>query len=106
MPGLLRYQTQANKCKVFLKVNPLSVRIAVMSRLTPVPRLLLIIVPALWIVAIAILSVQNATLVSIQFLTLRSVALPFGVILSFGVAGGMLVAAALLMLLNTRQNRR
>ena len=67
-------------------------------------KLLLITVPALWIVAIAILSVQNATPVSLKFLGMQSVELPVGVILSFGVAGGMLVTTALLLLL--RRQRR
>jgi uncharacterized integral membrane protein len=66
-------------------------------------RLLLVLLPALWVVAIAIVAVQNATPVSIHFLGLRSVELPFGVVLSFGVAGGMLLAALLLVLLGSRQ---
>lgn len=53
---------------------------------------------ALWVVAIAILSVQNATPVSIRFLAFRSVPLPFGVVLSIGAAGGMLLTAAVLSL--------
>lgn len=61
-------------------------------------KLLLVILPAGWIVAIAILSVQNATPVAVQFLGLQSVELPFGVMLSLGVAGGMLVTTLLLVL--------
>lgn len=61
-------------------------------------KLLLVILPAIWIVAIAILSVQNATPVAIQFLGLQSITLPFGVVLSFCVAGGMLATIVLLWL--------
>lgn len=66
-------------------------------------RLLLVLVPALWVVAIAIVSVQNATPVSVQFLTFRSVELPVGVLLSFGVAGGMAITAVFLQLWGLRQ---
>ncbi|MEM0978726.1 MAG: hypothetical protein AAGH78_00495 [Cyanobacteria bacterium P01_H01_bin.58] len=59
-------------------------------------QLTLTTISALWIVAIAIIAVQNATPVAIQFLTFQSVALPFGVVLSFCVALGMLTTAALL----------
>lgn len=62
-------------------------------------RLLLVLIPALWIVAIAILSVQNATPIAIQFLTFRSIEIPFGVALSFCIAGGMVATALLLVLL-------
>jgi uncharacterized integral membrane protein len=67
-------------------------------------RLLLVLLPALWVIAIAIISVQNATPVSLRFLAFQSVALPFGVVLSFGIAGGMVVTALLLVLLG--QQRR
>lgn len=60
-------------------------------------KLLLVLIPAIWVVAIAILSVQNATPVAVQFLTFRSVELPVGVVLSFGVAGGMVITALLLL---------
>lgn len=66
-------------------------------------RFLLVLVPALWVVAIAIVSVQNATPVSVQFLTFHSVELPVGVLLSFGVAGGMAITAVLLQLWGLRQ---
>jgi uncharacterized integral membrane protein len=62
-------------------------------------RLLLVLIPALWIVAIAILAVQNATPIAIQFLMFRSIEIPFGVALSFCVAGGMVATALLLVLL-------
>jgi uncharacterized integral membrane protein len=66
-------------------------------------RSLLILIPAVWVVAIAFISVQNATPVSVVFLAARSVALPFGVILGFCVAGGMIVTALLLALFSRRQ---
>ncbi|MGF1522399.1 MAG: lipopolysaccharide assembly protein LapA domain-containing protein [Leptolyngbyaceae cyanobacterium] len=66
-------------------------------------KLLLVPLSALWIVAIAILSVQNATPISVRFLMFRSVQLPFGVVLSFCVAGGMLITALLLGLLGRRR---
>jgi uncharacterized integral membrane protein len=67
------------------------------------PRLLLVLIPAVWVVAIAIVSVQNATPVAIKFLTFQSVELPFGVILSFCVAGGMVLTALLILLLGSRK---
>jgi uncharacterized integral membrane protein len=68
---------------------------------TPMQRLFLVLIPALWVIAIAILSVQNATPVSIQFLTLRSVEMPFGVVLGFCVAGGMIATVLLVLLLGS-----
>ncbi len=62
-------------------------------------RLMLALVPALWGVAIAIIAVQNATPVSIQLLNLQSIAIPFGVLLAFCVAAGMLAAAIVLLVL-------
>lgn len=51
-----------------------------------------------WIAAIAILSVQNATAVAIQFLWFRTIELPLGVILAFGVSAGLLGVAVLRLL--------
>ncbi len=68
-------------------------------------RWILIGIPALWVLAIAIIAVQNATPIALQFLTFQSVALPFGVILSFGVVVGML-GTALLLALPSGSNRR
>ncbi|MEM9482584.1 MAG: DUF1049 domain-containing protein [Cyanobacteria bacterium P01_F01_bin.116] len=62
-------------------------------------KFLLVVIPAFLLVAIAILSVQNATPVSIQFLAFRSVPLPFGLWLGFGLATGMVGAACLLTFL-------
>ncbi|MGG6240037.1 lipopolysaccharide assembly protein LapA domain-containing protein [Nodosilinea sp. AN01ver1] len=62
-------------------------------------RLLLALVPAIWIVAIAIIAVQNATSVSFRLLNLQSIEMPFGVLLAFCVAAGMLLAALVLLVL-------
>ena len=69
-------------------------------------KFLLVVIPAVWIVAIAILSVQNATPVAVQFLGLKSVELPLGVVLSFCAAGGMLIAAGLVLLLRSQISRQ
>ncbi|MGF1461012.1 MAG: hypothetical protein ACFBSG_18535 [Leptolyngbyaceae cyanobacterium] len=60
------------------------------------PKLFIVTISAVWIVAIAILSVQNATPVAVRFLGLKSVELPIGIVLSFGVAGGLVATAILL----------
>lgn len=62
-------------------------------------RLVLTVIPALWVVVVAIVAVQNATPVSLRLLTLQSIDIPFGVLLAFGVAGGMVAAALGLWLL-------
>ena len=62
-------------------------------------RFMFALVPAVWVIAIAIIAVQNATPVSIQLLTLQSIAIPFGVLLAFCVAAGMLAAALVLLVL-------
>ncbi len=61
-------------------------------------KFLLVLIPAFWVVAIAILSVQNAEPVALTFLAFRSVALPFGLWLGFGLAIGMVGMASLLTL--------
>lgn len=61
-------------------------------------RFLFALIPALWIGAIAIVAVQNATPVSLQLFTLHSVAMPLGVLLAFGAAGGMVATAAIVLL--------
>jgi uncharacterized integral membrane protein len=48
---------------------------------------------AIWVVAIAIIAVQNATPVSLQFFVFRSIELPFGLMLAFSAAAGMLALA-------------
>ncbi|MBD2428990.1 hypothetical protein [Phormidium sp. FACHB-1136] len=69
-------------------------------------RPLLAIIPALWVATIAIVAVQNATPVSIRLLTLQSIDIPFGVLLAFGVAGGMVAAAVGLALLRLAPAKR
>jgi uncharacterized integral membrane protein len=69
-------------------------------------RLLLALIPALWVVVIAIIAVQNATPVSLRLLTLQSIEIPFGVLLAFGVAGGMVAAAIALMVLGGNPLKR
>jgi uncharacterized integral membrane protein len=63
---------------------------------------LLAVIPAVLVVTIAILSVQNATPVALSFLAWRSVALPFGIWLGFGLALGMVGAALALTLFTER----
>ncbi len=55
------------------------------------------VIPAVWVVAIAIIAVQNATPVSLRLLNLQSIEIPFGVLLAFGAAGGMLGTAVVLV---------
>jgi uncharacterized integral membrane protein len=62
-------------------------------------RVLLAVIPAIWVVATAIIAVQNATPVSIRLLNLQSIDIPFGVLLAFFAAGGMLATALLLVVL-------
>ena len=69
-------------------------------------RPLLAIIPALWVAAMAIVAVQNATPVSLRLLTFQSIDIPFGVLLAFGVAGGMVAAAIGLWLLALAPARR
>jgi uncharacterized integral membrane protein len=57
------------------------------------------VIPAVWVIAIAIIAVQNATPVSVRLLNLQSIEIPFGVLLAFCAAGGMLGAALLLVAL-------
>lgn len=57
------------------------------------------VIPAVWVIAIAIIAVQNATPVSVRLLNLQSIEIPFGVLLAFCAAGGMLGTALLLVAL-------
>jgi uncharacterized integral membrane protein len=59
-------------------------------------KFLLALIPAVVVVGVSIISVQNATPVSITFLAFRSVALPFGIWMGFGLAAGMIGTAAIL----------
>ena len=62
--------------------------------------LLIFTIPALWILAIALLSVQNASLVSLKFLMLRSIDLPWGLVLAGGVGIGFAIGGCLPLLGN------
>jgi uncharacterized integral membrane protein len=62
-------------------------------------RLVLALVPAVWVVAIAIMAIQNATPVSVRLITLQSIEIPFGVLLAFCAAAGMVAAALVLLVL-------
>lgn len=59
-------------------------------------KLLVALIPALWVALIAIVSVQNATPISLQFLGLRSIEIPFGVVLALFAAASMVLTALLL----------
>ncbi len=51
------------------------------------------LIVAAWVVAIAIIAVQNADSVSFRFLTIQTIELPFGLVLAFGVALGIVSIA-------------
>ncbi|MEA5578552.1 DUF1049 domain-containing protein [Anabaena sp. UHCC 0451] len=53
------------------------------------------IVIAGWVLAIALISVQNATPVSLRFLVFQSIQIPFGLMLAFWVAVGLIGMAIL-----------
>lgn len=48
---------------------------------------------AAWMVSLSVLSIQNITPVSLKFLTFESIKLPFGILLSFSAATGVLLGA-------------
>jgi uncharacterized integral membrane protein len=56
---------------------------------------LILLIIAVWVVAIALISVQNATPVSLKFLVFQSIQIPFGLMLAFAVAVGLLSVAIL-----------
>lgn len=58
---------------------------------------------ALWLVAIATVSIQNVDSVSLQFLGLRSVALPFGILLAASVGIGAMATTVLSRLVLPRR---
>lgn len=62
-------------------------------------KLFIALIPALWVVIMAIVSVQNATPVSLRFFWAESVEMPFGVVLGFSFAIGMVVTTAIMLLL-------
>lgn len=58
-----------------------------------IANLLLAAVLAGWLIFVATLSIQNITPVSLKFFTLRSVEIPFGVLLTFSVGAGLGIGA-------------
>ena len=60
-----------------------------------VANFLILLIIAVWVVAIALISVQNATPVSLKFLVFQSIQIPFGLMLAFSVAVGLLGTAVL-----------
>ncbi|NDJ18318.1 LapA family protein [Myxacorys almedinensis] len=54
-----------------------------------------------WVAAIALISVQNAAPVSFRFLTFQTIELPFGLVLAFSTALGMIGAAIVQPLLGS-----
>ncbi|MEA5616735.1 LapA family protein [Cronbergia sp. UHCC 0137] len=53
------------------------------------------VVIAVWVIAIAIISVQNATPVSLRFLIFQSIQIPFGLVLAFAAAVGLVGTSVL-----------
>jgi uncharacterized integral membrane protein len=71
---------------------------------TVMNKVLLTVIPAVWVVAMAIVSVQNATPIRLKFFAFESVELPFGVVLSFCVAVGMVIGCRGDLPMGTRTN--
>jgi uncharacterized integral membrane protein len=71
---------------------------------TVMSKVLLTVIPAVWVVAMAIVSIQNATPIRLKFFAFESVELPFGVVLSFCVALGMVIGAVASRPMGTRTN--
>lgn len=59
-------------------------------------KLLTSVIVAVWVVAIALIAAQNGARYSIQFLGFESIQIPFGLILAFSAAVGMVGAAVVL----------
>ncbi|WAL62434.1 hypothetical protein [Thermocoleostomius sinensis] len=64
-------------------------------------KLLLSLILALWVCTIALVAAQNGTRVAIQFLGIQSIQIPFGIMLAFSAAVGMVAMAILLPLLRS-----
>jgi len=62
--------------------------------------LFLSVVLATWILAIALISVQNATPISLRFLVFQSIQVPFGLMLAFWVAVGLITVSVGQLLAN------
>lgn len=63
------------------------------------------IVIAGWVLAIALISVQNATPVSLKFLVFESIQVPFGLMLAFWVAVGLVGVAVLQSVLSLSESK-
>lgn len=64
-------------------------------------RLLTASILAFWVCAIALIAAQNGTRVSLQFLGMQTIEIPFGIMLAFSAAIGMVSAALVLPLLQS-----
>lgn len=64
-------------------------------------RLLTALILAFWVCAIALVAAQNGTRVSLQFLGVQTIEIPFGILLAFSAAIGMVSAALVLPLLRS-----
>jgi uncharacterized integral membrane protein len=62
-------------------------------------RLLFALILAFWVCTIALVAAQNGTRVAIQFLGVQTIQIPFGILLAFSAAMGMVATALLLPLL-------
>jgi uncharacterized integral membrane protein len=59
-------------------------------------RFLTSLIVAIWVSLIALIAIQNATPISLQFLGVRSVEIPFGLVMAFSASLGMVGTALLL----------
>lgn len=64
-------------------------------------RLVATVIAAFWVCAIALIAAQNGSPVSLQFLGFESIRIPFGILLAFCVATGMVSTALVLPLFAT-----
>lgn len=58
---------------------------------------------AFWVCTIALIAAQNGARVSLQFLGMQTIEIPFGLMLAFCVAIGMVGTALVLPLLRSKQ---
>ncbi|WP_353932882.1 DUF1049 domain-containing protein [Okeanomitos corallinicola TIOX110] len=67
--------------------------------------LLIAVIIAVWVLAIALISVQNATPISLRFLFFQSIQVPFGLMLAFWVAVGLVGVAVLRLILSLGESQ-
>jgi uncharacterized integral membrane protein len=60
---------------------------------------------SIWVVAIAIICTQNAEAISLKFFSYESIKIPFGLVLSFSVAFGIMITAVFLPVLSISSGR-